>query len=239
MRMVKQIGLRTWPTRDFEMSQAQSAESPAPALDMLNVSVVVTAEAHNPSILHPSFLRAQHIVPDDWEVAEPPLCTPPLAIVKFRNGISFTVETGKLQILHNFPRAAEASPVPGLASAYVAALPHVHYNGVGLNFAALLPERDASTFLSQRFLREGPWNDETNRLQSVGLRLVYSALGARLRVEADAGSVRRVDRTEAKEGVVVAGNYHFKADSDGVGEAIDQFARASEHFSDLVVRILR
>jgi len=59
-------------------------------LSMLQASVVVTAESHNPTILHPHFLKTQGIVPPDFEPAESPVCTPPLAIVKYRNGLNYT-----------------------------------------------------------------------------------------------------------------------------------------------------
>ena len=50
-------------------------------LAVLNRAVVVLAREHNPTILHPSFLGAQGIVPKDWQLAEPPMCTPPLSMV--------------------------------------------------------------------------------------------------------------------------------------------------------------
>jgi hypothetical protein len=34
---------------------------------IINTTIVVAAEAHNPTILHPAFLRAEKIVPRDWE----------------------------------------------------------------------------------------------------------------------------------------------------------------------------
>src|SRR5688572_20388198 len=100
----------------------------------LNTAVVVTADAHNPSILHPAFLTAQNVVPAKWEPGEPPLCTPAVSVVKYRNGITFTVEAAKLQVANaRPPEEPERDPVFPLAANYVRTLPHVKYTGVGIN----------------------------------------------------------------------------------------------------------
>ena len=41
-----------------------------PPISLHSVSVVVTAQFHNPSILNPDFLESREIVPADWTVAD-------------------------------------------------------------------------------------------------------------------------------------------------------------------------
>ena len=125
-------------------------------LEIVNASVVVTATQHNPSILHPSFLTSQDIVEADWVLAEQPICTPPLAIVKFKNGIVFTAQPEQLQVTDNLlDEDVASSVVSELVERYVRTLPHVQYSAVGVNFKAFVEVVDAATFLIERFLKNG------------------------------------------------------------------------------------
>ena len=65
-----------------------------------SVSVVVTAEFHNPSILNRDFLVSNGIVPKDWEVVEA-ITTPPVSIVRYSNGIQWNVDQSRLTVDEN------------------------------------------------------------------------------------------------------------------------------------------
>ncbi len=99
-----------------------------------SVSVVVTAQFHNPSILNPDFLESREIVPEGWEVEET-VTTPPMSVVKYTNGVQWAVEQGKLTVAEK----CEGEPfkgghrVHGLANAYLRKLPHVPYRELRLN----------------------------------------------------------------------------------------------------------
>ena len=66
-------------------------------LMMLKTNVVVTAAAHNPTVLHPAFLESQGIV-TGAEPMEPPICTPAFASVKYKNGLAFAVTGDRLDV---------------------------------------------------------------------------------------------------------------------------------------------
>src|SRR5438094_3822819 len=61
-------------------------------LGLLNTVIVILARGLNPSVLHPSFLLSEGIVPPDWRPSEPPVCTPKVSIIKYTNGISFLID---------------------------------------------------------------------------------------------------------------------------------------------------
>jgi hypothetical protein len=44
-----------------------------------DLTLVVVARNHNPTILNPDFLKSTHIVPEHWELAAPPFCVEPVA----------------------------------------------------------------------------------------------------------------------------------------------------------------
>ena len=68
-----------------------------PRVSLHSVSVVVTAQFHNPSILNPDFLASREIVPADWKVAET-LTTPPVSVVKYENGVEWSVDQSRLTV---------------------------------------------------------------------------------------------------------------------------------------------
>ena len=59
-----------------------------------SVSVVVTAEFHNPSILNPDFLESKEIVPSDWTGTEA-ITTPQVSFVRYENEIQLGGGIGK------------------------------------------------------------------------------------------------------------------------------------------------
>ena len=125
-----------------------------------NVSVVVTAEFHNPSILNPDFLVSRGIVPADWSVAET-LTTPPVSVVKYTNGIAWTVDQSRLTVTEKCgPAFRDHYESHALLTAYLDKLPHVPYRGLGLNCEVSALQDDPKRWLVERFavdwLRDEP-----------------------------------------------------------------------------------
>lgn len=123
-------------------------------MNILNTSVVVLGENHNPSILHPSFLKAQKIVPSEWVPQEGRIiCTPAFSETRYPNSIIFTVDPERIQIKDERPpEDVTKSLVTGLATKYVETLPHVPYKAVGVNFAAGIEKVDPGPWMIERAL---------------------------------------------------------------------------------------
>jgi len=209
---------------------------------VLNESVVILAQDHNPSILHPYFLSAQSVVPEEWELAEPPVCTPPLSMVTYKNGITFTVESVKLQVAKSpaTPRLRD-SKLPDLASKYISILPHVRYTAVGMNFGAILDDPDPSRHLMGQFLTPGPWNSDDLLVQELALRFVYSVDSGTLNLSCNPGDVRDNALNRTVKGIIINANYHFGLPgANPVREAVDtigRFGDLSDHFNQVGKRI--
>ena len=205
-------------------------------LSILNTSVVVLADAHNPSILHPSFLKAQAIVPAEWELADAPVCTPAISVARFKNGIVFTVEVPKFQVLDSTPNVT--SQISELATKYVSELPQVHYNAVGINVAGFVECERPEQWIVDRFIKPGPWNNDQVRPQAVGMKFVYEAAGARLNLSCDAGTLRSLTAEAPNKSVLfINGNYHtpLKPGSafEDAKEAIAKYHERVSHFNSL------
>ena len=177
-------------------------------IEILNTSVVITAEHHNPTILHPSFLASEKVVPPDWETVET-VCTPVFAIVRYKNGIVFNVEENKFQVTDNkIKDDFKKSQVSDLACKYAEKLPHVHYSAVGVNFNGFIECAEAESTVIRQFLRRNSANFNGCSPQALGLRLVYNLPDARLRVSLDGGKVNGGTEKE-RSGVLVNANYHM------------------------------
>ena len=116
---------------------------------LLQFSIVVLATDHNPTILNPDFLRLQEIVPADWgwDLASPPITTPPFATVQYESGVSISVESNKLQVADNKITEPTESKIIAMVKRYVAVIPHVRYTAVGINFRSAVELDDANAYL--------------------------------------------------------------------------------------------
>lgn len=176
---------------------------------LIQFSAVVVAKDHNPSILNKDFLAFQKIVPEDWELAQT-ISTPPFAQVRYDNGVAITVEQNKLQVtdlgVEDDPLASKA---PDIAAAYVKTLPHVRYLSVGLNIQTAIEMTSPETYLKNRFLASGPWDDAEHLVAAAGFRLVYRMPDAcRLTLSLDAGEGERTGNERKITMVIANANFH-------------------------------
>lgn len=213
-------------------------------VEKLNVSVVVLAREHNPSILHPAFLSSQGIMPESEELAGSPLCTPPLSVVKYKSGISFSVEKNKFQVLQSPPPEDwKNSKVPQLAILYIKSLPHVNYTAVGINFSVLLKPENPERYLVEKFLDKAKTEKGGLRLKTAGLRLVYPLEEAVLNLTCEPGELESgadPGARQVKKGVIVNGNYHqVLKENAKVGDAsaaISGYGKFCAHFEEKVLK---
>ena len=183
----------------------------------LNTSIVVLAEAHNPSILHPAFLAAQHIVPPDWQPAEPPVSSPAISIVKYTSGITFLAELNKLMVRDDAP--TDHSPVPDLVAKYVEHLPHVHYSAVGVNTSGFIECPNPERWVVERFLKTGPGNDQELSPTSAAVKLIYPVEAGTLILSCDAGNLQKPGDKADHPCLLINGNYHTSISG---GDAVRQ-----------------
>jgi len=194
--------------------------------------VVVVANQHNPSILHPAFLESEKIVPADWKLAEDPVCTPVFASVKYKNNIAFIVEAPRLQIRDEKPTGdTDFFRTSNLAIKYVEKLPHVSYSAVGFNVYAFIEHLNPDIFLTDMFLKTGFWNDNNTKPESIGLRLVYPIENGHFRLSCNAGKIKPPD-IEEKEGILLNANFHTDIHEESKTKKIEQIKESISCFPE-------
>jgi len=212
-------------------------------LDILNTSIVVLAKQHNPTILHPTFLSSEGIVPSDWEVAEPPVSTPVFAAVKYKNGIVFIVEENKFQVRRDeLKDDVGESLLPVLARKYVQKLPHVKYQAVGINFKGFIECAEPERIVMNLFLKPGIADFNGIQPEASGFRFVYRIDDIRLRLSFDSGKVKRADSENERNGMLVDANYHIDLGGHNIHQEIEcatsLYAEHYDHFIQTARTIL-
>ena len=71
--------------------------------DVVQISIVTLSPNADVSILQPQSLANNRIVPDDWQLAEPPMIMPPIAKLSYSNGVAISMNGEKLQVSDNNP----------------------------------------------------------------------------------------------------------------------------------------
>jgi hypothetical protein len=147
------------------------------ALQIQELAVVVVAKNHNPTILNPDFLKYNGIVSPDWELARPPICTEPVAEVRYRNGINIIAQLQKLIFSQTLAdRSIDEAQVPEIMVKYIETLPHVDYRATGINVVGHVStdtEEEAQKYILDNLIAQGPWKKVKNQQPNVSVSFSY------------------------------------------------------------------
>lgn len=125
-------------------------------VSLINVSVVLVAKHHNPSLLNPDFLRSNGLAEKDTSVrADQTLVTPAFSRIVFENGISWTVDPDRCTIQEDINDSLrEEYRIHQSAIKYAETLPHLPYLAMGLNWKLWWPVNEPDQWLKQQFMNE-------------------------------------------------------------------------------------
>jgi len=203
-----------------------------------NFSIVVLAQAHNPTILNPDFLKNNDIVSPDFKTKNV-ICTPPVAQVVYEEGISIVAEFERLQFIDTITeRIPESSPIPDIAARYIKILPHVRYTACGINFAGHFPFKDKETarsFISEKFIKPGPWLPQKENTD-IGVTFTYSIGNTKKTVSLKPGEIQGPDGAMFP-GILVNANYHLditEGDLESMKSFIFGWQTCSGHLKEFV-----
>jgi hypothetical protein len=206
-----------------------------------NFAIVVLAQAHNPSILNPDFLKNQKIVDQSFTPTNV-ICTPPVAQVSYKEGITIMAEFEKMQFTDTIAaRIPFESPIPDIATKYIRVLPHVRYTAVGINFVGHYPCKDretAANLLPSKFLREGKWSSFGDAAPYVGINLKYLIGNVHCTIKLDTTDASRPNEAPSPV-IVISSNYHVDSDNvEEIAALISDWRTQYKHFSDVVIDVL-
>ena len=202
-----------------------------PSLSLHSVIVVVTAQFHNPSILNPDFLTSRQIVPADWTVSET-LTTPPVSVVKYDNGVEWSVDQSRLTVAEKSgPAFGSSYRVHPLVVAYLRRLPHVPYRSLGLNCQVSTPQLDPARWLIGRF--GASWLSDEPTLLGMTPKFALSAEDAVCLISI-------ADAPKDGDRIVFDCNMHHQGplDVDGMSAAIEHWHERQEAIVSALAMLL-
>ena len=189
-------------------------------LVLVEVSSVVLANAHNPSILNHDWLVANRVLPDvegGWEFVEPPFTTPPLSTMQYQNNVRISLEPVRLTITaQTLGTRAVASPekvVSTVAGSYVSILEHIPYVAVGNNFKVMIECDGAQSKLIEAFGGSGPWRRGLASLSAKLSHKIGDGCERHVEVAAVVGQKFEQDVSTQVDALLLAANYHRNSPS--------------------------
>ncbi len=197
-------------------------------IKLVQFSIVVVANEHNPSLINPDFLEREGIIDNRWglERVGDAITTPPFATVSYKGGITVTVEANKFQVVDQECDEPTQSYLPDIVARYIEVLPHVPYVAVGINFNGIMSIPDPASYLENHFLKNGGWDSTEHPLESVGLRFVYSRDGGRVVLTVDPAHKAN---NRSDEAILVKANFHRDCDDETpAAEQVNNFIRNVE-----------
>lgn len=180
-------------------------------IELVQLSIVVVANEHNPSLINPDFLEREGIIDAKWgwKRSGDAITTPPFATLSYDSGVTITVETNKLQVVDQGCETPAQSHLADIVNRYIDVLPHVPYIAVGINFNGAVKLPSPGSYIKKHFFKEGKWDSDETPLDTVGLKFVYSHDGDRVILTID--QAHKVgDKND--EAILANANFHRECD---------------------------
>ena len=207
-----------------------------------SVSVVILANAHNPSILSPSFLESNGIVPKDWKVVET-ATTPAMSFIRYDNGVQWTVDQQRLTIIDkcniSFYEKYDGR-IHQLAKSYVEKLPHVSYLDLGLNCVVSTVRKNPQQWVTDQFLKTNSYGAKLTMTPKFSIELD----GHVLNLEIVSGSTSHNNNSNndnpPSNSVIAHCNFHYDKLSDSalLCEKISGWNGTQKNISGVLCKIL-
>lgn len=158
-------------------------------MDLVGFSVVVVAEANNPTILNPDFLRHNGIVGSHRQLSEndPPITSPLLSAVIFDDALTVRADPNRVTFeQRGSALSLEDIECVDMAKGYLKTVPHVPYTAFGLN-PQVIVRNSATRRLSDMLRSSGSGMTFNSVVPRFELKAIYEMAGKRLTLDLQEG----------------------------------------------------
>lgn len=183
------------------------------SLELMELSIVVVAQNHNPTILNPDFLYRAGIVPDNesWKPSEAPITTEVFSRVVFQSGIEIVARPDKVIFVdRNEESLKTGTTLPSIAAKFLETLAHVTYSAVGINptgVKVFASQASANEWILEKFFKTGPWLHIEDWKLHPSLALTYKGQERQITLKIDEGIDK--DQGVERHGAIFKANYHY------------------------------
>ncbi len=157
------------------MNRKDHGNDTGDGIDLVGFSVVLVANANNPSIVNPDFLRYNGIVDEHREVEGNPIALPGFSQVMFKGGLVVKAEPNRVIFEQDGdPLTLENIICPAMAKQYLKKVPHVLYSAIGINPKGYRRSRLETPEKVSTALREnGAWISFKDVHPDIHLKTIY------------------------------------------------------------------
>lgn len=184
---------------------------------LIGFSIIVTGEYHNPSILTPTFLRHNNIVPDadGYQKPDDILVSSQFSNLQYGN---LAIQADRQRISFHEKRDSQKLQSPEIVRQYLRHVPHVRYTGIGINPTLFIDSTQGNgrEMILQSLVKKGAWLLHEGVSSNAELKCTFDwEKNRRVSFSITAGNVR-VSEHESVENVLVfhEGNLHFDISSE-------------------------
>lgn len=200
------------------------------------LTIVLSVNDYNPTLLNPDFLRASGIIPSDWQLAEPPIIKSEMAQVKFINRISFLMQSKTIvfsEILES--KALEDAIIPALIHKYVETTPHVDYQVVEINPTSFLKfdlnyegKASADNYIVTALLSPSSCYRHGNKPVRGNLSLAYTLARGQFNIEIEDVLFRSTENKPEQSAVFFYGNFLYEIVGNTASERLQHLFQLLE-----------
>lgn len=183
-------------------------------IQITQLSAVILARSHNPSLLNPDFLKTNGIVDKSWIVSAPTFSTEQVSQVIFKEGVSLLLQPDKLIIDQYIEGAFKPENIllSRIASQYFKTLPHVNYIALGINPVGFVPfesEEAVDNYIYNQLLRPGDWKFYPGSILEMSPTFTYIFKDFTIRLSLTKVIKIDDDNSDIKTfGILFSGNIH-------------------------------
>ena len=177
------------------------------------IAITVTAQDLGPNLLNENFLKAGGIVPEDWELARPPVAGPGGSQVVFKNGLSIVAQPRTLSFMETIgDRPLDSVQAGVIAQQYIKLLPKADYQGLTISPKCLVPfpqnTDGARQFITRTLLAPGPWQDFGKTPVQAGVNFLYQLETCQLNVNINQATIQIPEQPNVSA-LLFVGNFNY------------------------------
>jgi len=181
--------------------------------DLQEVSIAIVANNFNPSLLNLDFLKLSGVVPEEWEPAKPPVQSPQLAQITFKNGFAIMAQPRSVTFSEAFgKKSTDQMHLAEVATRYVDKLSNADYQGVNIGPKTLVPFPDqddaAREFITDKLLKSGSWTRFGEAPVRATINFLYQLEKGHLTLSVNEATLQQGDQA-AIAALWFAGNFSY------------------------------
>ena len=178
------------------------------------MSIVITAQSHNPSVLTHDFLVSSGIVPSEWNVINS-INIPPFSLIGYQNGVQWTLDENRMVVAENCGLSfQDLYYIHPCVVKYLNQVGYVPYRSLGLNCVVSIESDDPDGWLIKRFLKEGQWSHGDHKPLSMIPRFKFEANGPDLNL---AFGDQIISKDNVEKAITIDCNVHYEGPLDVAG----------------------